>query len=100
MPIKEGELGMIEISTTAVSTIADQAINQCYGVVGMANKNLVNSITTMLSGDNRRGINVQRQRAKFFEPRTGIANTIGERLPQRRADLGKLTDLMGQLAVA
>jgi len=58
MPIKEGELGMIEISTTAVSTIADQAINQCYGVVGMANKNLVNSITTMLSGDTRRGINV------------------------------------------
>ncbi len=58
MPIKEGKLGMIEISRTAVSTIAAQAIDQCYGVVGMANKNLVDSITTMLSGDNRRGINV------------------------------------------
>ncbi|KAA3663314.1 MAG: Asp23/Gls24 family envelope stress response protein [Chloroflexi bacterium] len=58
MPIKEGKLGMIEISTTAVSTIAGQAINQCYGVVGMSSKNLVNSITTMLSADQRRGINV------------------------------------------
>ena len=58
MPIKEGKLGMIEISPLAVSTIAAQAINQCYGVVGMSSKNLVNSISTMLSSDNRRGINV------------------------------------------
>lgn len=58
MPIKEGKLGMIEISTTAVSTIAGQAINQCYGVVGMSSKNLANSISSMLSADNKRGINV------------------------------------------
>lgn len=58
MPIKEGNLGMIEISPSAVSTIAAQAINQCYGVVGMSSKNLVNSISTMLSTDNKRGINV------------------------------------------
>jgi len=50
--------GMIDISTTAVATIANQAINQCYGVVGMANKNLANGIANLLSRDSRRGISV------------------------------------------
>lgn len=54
----ENSLGMIDISTTAVTTIASQAINQCYGVVGMANKNLVNGIANMLSRDSKRGIDV------------------------------------------
>jgi uncharacterized alkaline shock family protein YloU len=47
---------MIDISTTVITTIANQAVNQCYGVVGMANKNLVNGITNLLSRDSRRGI--------------------------------------------
>lgn len=59
MPEKETPMGMIDISKTAVSTIASQAINQCYGVVGMANKNLVNGIANLLSRDSRRGIDVQ-----------------------------------------
>jgi uncharacterized alkaline shock family protein YloU len=54
----EGTLGVIDISTTAVTTIASQAINQCYGVVGMANKNLANGIANLLSRDSKRGINV------------------------------------------
>jgi uncharacterized alkaline shock family protein YloU len=58
MPEKEEQLGKIDISPTAVSTIASRAINQCYGVVGMANKNLVNGITNVLSRDNKRGIDV------------------------------------------
>ncbi len=58
MPEKESDLGMIDISKTAVSTIASQAINQCYGVVGMANKNLVTGIAKLLSHDNRRGIDI------------------------------------------
>ena len=55
---QEGNLGVIDISTTAVTTIASQAINQCYGVVGMANKNLANGIANLLSRDSKRGINV------------------------------------------
>ncbi|WP_420640626.1 Asp23/Gls24 family envelope stress response protein [Candidatus Leptofilum sp.] len=55
---QEGTLGMIDISTTAVTTIAGQAINQCYGVVGMANKNLANGIANLLSRDSKRGIAV------------------------------------------
>lgn len=55
---QEGTLGVIDISTTAVTTIASQAINQCYGVVGMANKNLANGIANLLSRDGKRGIDV------------------------------------------
>lgn len=54
-----GNQGMIEISTTAVSTIANQAINQCYGVVGMADKSLVSGIAKLLSRDSKRGIDVE-----------------------------------------
>ena len=55
---QEGNLGVIDISTTAVTTIASQSINQCYGVVGMANKNLANGIANLLSRDSKRGIDV------------------------------------------
>ena len=51
--------GMIEISTTAVATIANQAINQCYGVVGMADKNLASGIAKLLSRDSKRGIDIE-----------------------------------------
>lgn len=56
MPTKEEPLGTVDISETTITTIASQAVNQCYGVVGMANKNLVNGITTLLSRDQKRGI--------------------------------------------
>jgi uncharacterized alkaline shock family protein YloU len=59
MPTKDEPLGTIDISTTAIATITNQSVNQCYGVVGMASKNLVNGIASLLSLDGaRRGINI------------------------------------------
>lgn len=58
MPKKEESLGQIDISSAAIATIANQAINQCYGVVGMASKNLVDGIARLLARDGRRGIDV------------------------------------------
>lgn len=58
MPTKEEKLGKIDISTATVATIANQAVHQCYGVVAMANKNLVDGISSALSRDSRRGIDV------------------------------------------
>ena len=54
----DGSYGRIDISKTAVATIANRAVNQCYGVVGMANKNLVQGLSSILSRDSRRGIEV------------------------------------------
>lgn len=59
MPTKEEKFGKIDISTATVATITNQAVHQCYGVVGMANKNLVDGIARLVSRDSRRGIEVK-----------------------------------------
>lgn len=59
MPVQEESKGKIDISSATIATITNQAVNQCYGVVGMANKNLVNGIAQLLSRDNRRGVDVK-----------------------------------------
>jgi uncharacterized alkaline shock family protein YloU len=59
MPVQEDSRGKIDISSATIATIANQAVVQCYGVVGMASKNLVNGIAQLLSRDNRRGVEVK-----------------------------------------
>jgi uncharacterized alkaline shock family protein YloU len=59
MPTRDESLGQIDISSTAIATIASQAINQCYGVVGMSSKNIVDGIARLLTRDGRRGIDVR-----------------------------------------
>jgi uncharacterized alkaline shock family protein YloU len=59
MPITEDSRGRIDISSATIATITNQAVNQCYGVVGMASKNLVNGIAQLLSRDNRRGVEIR-----------------------------------------
>ncbi len=58
MPTREETLGQVDISTSAIATIASHAINQSYGVVGMASKNIVDGIARLLIRDSNRGINV------------------------------------------
>lgn len=50
--------GSIDISPNTVATIATRAVHQCYGVVGMSSKNVVNGIANVLTRDSRRGIDV------------------------------------------
>jgi uncharacterized alkaline shock family protein YloU len=59
MPVQEDSRGKIDISSATIATITSQAVVQCYGVVGMASKNLVNGIAQLLSRDNRRGVEVK-----------------------------------------
>ncbi len=57
---EETYLGRIEISPNAIASLAGQAVLECYGVVGMANKNLRDGITEILPGGHyRRGIDVK-----------------------------------------
>jgi uncharacterized alkaline shock family protein YloU len=52
-------LGRIEVSATAIASIASQAVLECYGVVGMANKDLASGIVQILSpAGHRRGVQV------------------------------------------
>ncbi|MDJ0755126.1 MAG: Asp23/Gls24 family envelope stress response protein [Ardenticatenaceae bacterium] len=59
MPEEENRYGEIEISSTAVASVASQAVDQCYGVVGMASKGFVDGIAQLLTRDPHRGIDVQ-----------------------------------------
>ena len=51
--------GRIEVSPTAIASIANEAVMTCYGVVGAATKDLVTGIANALSRDSKRGIDVR-----------------------------------------
>jgi uncharacterized alkaline shock family protein YloU len=50
--------GRIEVSPTAIASIANEAVLTCYGVVGTAAKDMVTGIANVLSPDSKRGIAV------------------------------------------
>jgi uncharacterized alkaline shock family protein YloU len=50
--------GRIEVAPAAVATIANHAVLNAYGVVGMSSKNLVNGLAQVLRPDSRGGVQV------------------------------------------
>lgn len=59
MPEREHSLGRIEVSPTAIASIANEAVQTCYGVVGTAAKDLTSGIVNVLSSASKRGIAVR-----------------------------------------
>ena len=56
----ETQFGRIEISPTAISSIASHAVLESYGVVGMASKSFKDGLVEMLApGASHRGVEVQ-----------------------------------------
>jgi uncharacterized alkaline shock family protein YloU len=51
--------GRIEVSPTAVATIANHVVLSSYGIVGMSPKNLVNGLAQVLRPDSKRGVEVR-----------------------------------------
>lgn len=57
---EESYLGHIEISPGAIASLTGQAVLECYGVVGMANKNVRDGIAEVVTrGNYRRGVEVK-----------------------------------------
>ncbi len=56
---EETSLGRIDISPRAVASLVGQTVIECYGVVGMASKNLTSSLVGVLQRDSRRGVEVR-----------------------------------------
>ena len=52
-------LGRIEISPTAIATIAANAVTEAYGVVGLASKNVAGNFLGQITGDVHRGVFVR-----------------------------------------
>jgi len=58
--MEETRLGRIEVSPLAIASLASQAVLGCYGVVGMASKDLASGIVEILQpASHRRGVDVQ-----------------------------------------
>jgi uncharacterized alkaline shock family protein YloU len=58
--MEETSLGRIEVSPLAVASLASQAVLGCYGVVGMASKDLASGIVEILQpASHRRGVDIQ-----------------------------------------
>lgn len=80
MSRKDDSLGNIDISEATIATIASRAVNQCYGVVGMASKNLAGGIASLLSRDVRRGIEVLFDDEKQIEINVYVVVEYGVRI--------------------
>lgn len=59
--VEERRLGKIDISPTAIASIASQAVLECYGVVGMTSSTLRNGLAEILhpAESHRRGVEVK-----------------------------------------
>ncbi len=55
----ETDLGRIEISPTAVATIAANSVRQAYGVVGLAGKNPADQLLSQLGNGVHHGVDVR-----------------------------------------
>jgi uncharacterized alkaline shock family protein YloU len=58
MSEERNPLGRIDVSPTAIATVASQTAMQAYGIVGMAPKNVLNGLTNILTRDPRQGVEV------------------------------------------
>jgi len=58
--MEETRMGKIEVSPTAIASLASQAVLECYGVVGMATKDLARGIVEILQpASHRRGVDIE-----------------------------------------
>ena len=58
--MEETRMGKIEVAPTAIASLASQAVLECYGVVGMATKDLASGIVEILKpASHRRGVDIQ-----------------------------------------
>ncbi len=58
MSEERNPLGRIDVSPTAIATVASQTAMQAYGIVGMAPKSVLNGLTNILTRDPRQGVEV------------------------------------------
>lgn len=60
---EETRLGKIEVSPSAIASLASHAVLKSYGVVGMASVNLRDGIAEVLTGDrSKKGVQVKLDR--------------------------------------
>jgi uncharacterized alkaline shock family protein YloU len=57
--------GRIEVSPVAISSIVNEAVQRCYGVVGTVPKNFAAELADILSADRKRGVQIRVRNRKI-----------------------------------
>jgi uncharacterized alkaline shock family protein YloU len=58
--MEQSRLGTVEVTPTAIASLASQVVLECYGVVGMATKDLARGIVEILQpASHRRGVEIE-----------------------------------------
>lgn len=70
--------GNIHISKQTIATIAFQAVQRSYGVVGLASRNIVDGLTHALVKDPTHGIDVEYKNDLITSISTSLLNTAPE----------------------
>ena len=55
MTNEDTNLGKIEVAPSAIAALVSEAVKECYGVVGMSSRGLLDDIAGSLQRGNRRG---------------------------------------------
>jgi len=58
--------GRIQVSPTAIASIANEAVLTCYGVVGTTAKDLTTGIADALSRERKRGVEVRIEEGRII----------------------------------
>lgn len=53
------ELGRVEIAPTAIAALVAEAVKECYGVVGMSSRSLLDDLASSLHRGSQRGVDVE-----------------------------------------
>jgi len=52
-------LGRIEVAPAAIAALVDEAVKECYGVVGMSSRSFFNDLAGSLQRGSRRGVEIE-----------------------------------------
>ena len=75
MKKENAPMGDIQVSKQAIATIAYQAVQRSYGVVGLASKNIADELANALVKDPTHGIDVE------YKDKEGTYSLPGRKIP-------------------
>ena len=59
-------LGRIEVASSAIAALVAEAVKECYGVVGMSSRGILNDLTASLQRGSQRGVEIHMEDEGVF----------------------------------
>ncbi|HRI55925.1 MAG: Asp23/Gls24 family envelope stress response protein [Anaerolinea sp.] len=58
MTVRDEKIGRIAVSQAAIASLVAEAVKECYGVVGMSSRRLLDELTGSLQRGSRKGVEI------------------------------------------